>query len=207
MIERADPKSDTKTRILEAAERLFGMNGFDAVSLREITAEAKVNLAAVNYHFQSKEALVNAAIARRIEPLNTRRLALLDAAGPNPNVEQILDAFLRPIFEIDPKPLGPLIGRVLSNPEMFVDRIFNVHLAPLAKRFLEAFARALPDVPLQEVAWRQHFMIGIMTHTLVWGEIISRISSGLCDSSDRNALLQRTIQFLAAGFRAPATQL
>jgi len=63
-------QADTKTRILDAAEKLFGKNGFDATSLRDITTEADVNLAAVNYHFQSKDSLIDAVIARRIEPLN-----------------------------------------------------------------------------------------------------------------------------------------
>ena len=75
-------KADTKARILDTAEKLFGINGFESVSLRDITTDASVNLAAVNYHFQSKDALIDAVIARRIEPLNARRLELLDAAGP-----------------------------------------------------------------------------------------------------------------------------
>jgi len=70
--------ADTKTRILNAAEKLFGMNGFDATSLRDITAEAQVNLAAVNYHFQSKDSLIDALIERRILPINQRRFEMLD---------------------------------------------------------------------------------------------------------------------------------
>ena len=101
MIERPD----TKTRILDAAEKLFGEKGFDGTSLRDITTEADVNLAAVNYHFQSKDALVRAVIARRVVPVNQRRLELLDAceqaagAGPLP-IEAVLDAFIRPVLEI-----------------------------------------------------------------------------------------------------------
>src|ERR1700686_696793 len=90
--------SDTKTRILNAAEKLFGLNGFDATSLRDITAEAQVNLAAVNYHFQSKESLIDAIIERRLEPVNRLRIEMLDAAGPTPTVEQIVDAFLSPLL-------------------------------------------------------------------------------------------------------------
>src|SRR5580692_187637 len=90
--------ADTKTRILDAAEKLFGKNGFDATSLRDITADADVNLAAVNYHFQTKDSLIDAVIARRIEPVNRKRLELLESAGPNPNIEQILIAFLAPVL-------------------------------------------------------------------------------------------------------------
>ncbi|HSP66595.1 MAG TPA: helix-turn-helix domain-containing protein, partial [Bryobacteraceae bacterium] len=93
-------KGDTKSRILDAAEKLFGMNGFEATSLREITAEASVNLAAINYHFQTKDSLIDAIVARRIEPVNKRRLELLEAAGPNPALEKILTAFMAPVMQV-----------------------------------------------------------------------------------------------------------
>jgi len=201
MIER----TDTKVKILDTAEKLFGMNGFDSVSLRDITTGAGVNLAAVNYHFQSKDALIDAVIGRRIEPINARRVAMLDAAGDSPSVETILDAFLRPVFEIQIEPLVPLMGRVMSNPDLFVDRLFNVHLAPVAFRFSGALAGALPELPRVDVVWRLHFSVGVMTHTLLWGHIMPRMSNGLCSIDDREALLQRTVQFLAAGFRTPAS--
>ena len=78
MIER----TDTKAKILDTAENLFGVNGFESVSLRDITSHAGVNLAAVNYHFQTKDHLIDAVIARRIEPVNARRLELLEALSP-----------------------------------------------------------------------------------------------------------------------------
>jgi AcrR family transcriptional regulator len=200
MIER----TDTKSRILDTAEKLFGINGFESVSLRDITTGAEVNLAAVNYHFQSKDALIDAVIARRIAPVNARRMELLDAAGSDAAVETILEAFLRPVFEKQIHAMVPLMGRVLSNPDMFVDRLFKVHLAPVSQRFMAAFAAALPGLETAEIAWRMHFSVGVMTHSLVWGNVFPRITNGLCTIDDREALLQRTVQFLAAGFRTPA---
>src|SRR5438477_9167138 len=91
----------TKDRILDAAEKLFGDNGFDATSLRDITTTAQVNLAAVNYHFQSKDSLIESVIARRIEPINRKRLEMLETAGDNPGVEQILTAFLAHMLDLD----------------------------------------------------------------------------------------------------------
>src|ERR1700693_5176052 len=96
ILREASTPIDTKTRILNAAEKLFGMSGFDATSLRDITAEAQVNLAAVNYHFQSKDSLIDAVIGRRLEPVNQRRIQMLDAAGRSPTLEQILEAFMAP---------------------------------------------------------------------------------------------------------------
>lgn len=194
----------TKTRLLDAAEKLFGQNGFDATSLRDITAEAQVNLAAVNYHFQSKDSLIDAVIGRRLEPVNQGRIQMLDAAGPSPTLEQILHAFLSPILEQETWPAVPLIGRVLSNPNQFLERVFKKHLAAVAKRFGGAIAQALPGLPTEEVVWRLHFMAGSMSHILVFSQVLPAMSGGLCSPKDRKALMARLVTFLAAGFRAPA---
>jgi AcrR family transcriptional regulator len=202
MIERAD----TKSRILDAAEKLFGMNGFEATSLREITTEASVNLAAINYHFQSKDSLIDAIVARRIEPVNRKRLQLLEAAGPNPALEQILTAFMAPVMQVKTMTMVPLIGRILSNPDLFVDRVFMKHLAPVSQRFVEALTKALPQLPASEVLWRLHFSVAVMTHTMLWGKVYPKITNGVCDITDRDALVERAVRFVAAGFRAPVLQ-
>ena len=199
-------KVGTKSRILDSAEKLFGMNGFDGTSLRDITAAADVNLAAINYHFQSKDSLIDAIVARRIEPVNKKRFEMLEAAGPHPNVEQILTALMAPVLQVKVDALAPLIGRILSNPELFVERVFHKHLAPVSQRFVEALSKALPELPPSEILWRLHFSVGVMTHTMLWGRIYPRITNGVCDISDREALVDRTVRFVAAGFRAPASK-
>ena len=199
-------KVDTKSRILDSAEKLFGMNGFDGTSLRDITTAADVNLAAINYHFQSKDSLIDAIVARRIEPVNKKRFEMLAAAGSNPSVEQILTAFMAPVMQVKVDAAAPLIGRILSNPELFVERVFHKHLAPVSQRFVEALSKALPDLPPSEILWRLHFSVGVMTHTMLWGRIYPRITNGVCDISDREALVDRTVRFVAAGFRASASK-
>ncbi|MBZ5633450.1 MAG: TetR family transcriptional regulator [Acidobacteriia bacterium] len=199
-------KIDTKSRILDSAEKLFGMNGFDATSLRDITTAADVNLAAINYHFQTKDSLIDAIVARRIEPVNKKRFELLSAAGPNPTVEQILTAFMAPVMQVKVDAVVPLIGRILSNPEVFVERVFHKHLAPVSQRFVEALSKALPDLPPSEILWRLHFSVGVMTHTMLWGRIYPKITNGVCDISDREAFVERAVRFVAAGFRAPASK-
>src|SRR5208282_604234 len=154
----------TKTKILDAAEKLFGQNGFDATSLRDITTEAQVNLAAVNYHFQSKESLIDAVIVRRLGPVNRRRLEMLDAAGPSASVEQIVEAFISPVLEADVLNGVPMIGRVFSDPAQFAVRIFQKQLAPVARRFDEVLATAVPGITPEERFWRLNFMAGVMTH-------------------------------------------
>ena len=95
---------DTKTRILDVAEELFGEQGLDRVSIRDITKKAQVNLAAIYYHFGSKEDLIAAVFERRVVPVNEARLAALDAvekaAGKKaPKLEDILEAFIRPTVQ------------------------------------------------------------------------------------------------------------
>jgi AcrR family transcriptional regulator len=193
--------ADTKTRILNAAEKLFAQSGFDATSLRDITAEAQVNLAAVNYHFQSKESLIDAVIERRFEPVNRRRIVMLDAAGPSPSIEQIVEAFLSPMLMQEVLPAIPLIGRVLSNPSQFVERVYKKHLIDVVKRFSESIGAALPDLPPEERFWRLQFMAGSMSHVLALSGVLPLMSG---QPLDRNALMARLITFLAAGLRAPA---
>jgi AcrR family transcriptional regulator len=199
-------KVDTKSRILDAAEKLFGMNGFEGTSLRDITTAADVNLAAINYHFQTKDSLIDAIVARRIEPVNKKRLELLDAAGTNPAVEQILTAFMAPVIRVKTDAVVPLMGRIFSNPELFVERVFHKHLAPVSQRFVQALSQALPDLSQAELLWRLHFSVGVLTHTMLWGSIFPKITNGVCDITDRDALVDRAVRFVAAGFRAPVSK-
>ena len=195
---------DTKTRILDAAEKLFGKNGFDATSLRDITAEAQVNLAAVNYHFQSKDSLIDAIIERRLGPVNRRRIEMLDAAGPSPSLEKIVKAFLLPLLMMEALPAGPLIGRVFSNPSLFVERVYKKHLIHVAERFSDAIGAALPDLPAEERFWRIQFMAGSMSHILALSGVLPLMSG---QPLDRNAVMGRLVNFVTAGLRAPAAVL
>lgn len=193
--------ADTKTRLLDAAEKLFGQHGFDATSLRDITADAQVNLAAVNYHFQSKESLMDAVIERRLEPVNLRRLEMLDAAGPSPSVEQIVEAFLAPMLMLEVLPAIPLIGRVLSNPSQFVGRVYKRHFMHIVQHFSEALGAALPDLSAEDRFWRLQFMAGSMSHVLALSGVLPLLSG---QPFDRQRVMSRLVVFLAAGLRAPA---
>jgi AcrR family transcriptional regulator len=204
---------NTKDRILDVAERLFARDGFEATSLRAITAEAQVNLAAVNYHFQSKEALVQAVIGRRMGPVNTQRLVLLDAyeaasAGAPLPLEQILDAFLRPIVEMVgsyAREFVPLLGRLYTEPGDFAARLYKQQFEHLAQRFIPAFTRALPDLPRDELTWRLHFAIGALAHTMAASKMLEIMSGGRCEISDVEGTLSRLKTFVMAGLTAPVS--
>jgi AcrR family transcriptional regulator len=201
---------DTKTRILDAAEKLFADKGFYATSLRDITAEAEVNLAAVNYHFQTKDSLIDAVIGRRVAPVNRRRLEMLAAAGPHPSVEQIVEAFVAPLLERDISPLMPMMGRVLASPDLVLFRLFKKHSAGVAEQFRNVLETALPSLSSSERMWRLLFMGGSMAHVLSWAPVIVEMTEGICDPTDRKDVTARLVRFVAAGFRAteppPSTQ-
>ena len=202
---------NTKDRILDAAERLFATNGFEATSLRTITSEASVNLAAVNYHFQSKEALVQAVIGRRMGPVNAQRIALLDAyeaeAGGDPvPAEKLLDAFFRPVIAMvgsHAHEFVPLIGRIYTEPGEFAERLYKQQFEHLAQRFVPAFARALAELPREELFWRLHFAIGALAHTMAGSRMLALMSGGASSVSDAEGTLKRLKTFVLAGLQAP----
>ncbi|MES2354207.1 MAG: TetR/AcrR family transcriptional regulator [Pseudomonadota bacterium] len=206
---------DTKARILEAAERLFMEHGFSATSLRLITGEAKVNLASVNYHFGSKEALIEAVFTRRLAPLNRERvtqLNLLEAkADGNPlTVEQIIDAFVMSALQMgdDHSETGTvflrLLGRAFSDPGSGVRSLLAKQYSEVVARFKRALAKALPDLPEKELVWRMHFMFGTMAYTNAGMDAIQLISSCTsANSDDQITILKRVTKFLVAGLKAP----
>ncbi|MGH8245718.1 MAG: TetR/AcrR family transcriptional regulator [Gammaproteobacteria bacterium] len=200
-------------RILDAAEKLFAEKGYDAASLRAITSEARVNLAAVNYHFRSKEALLQAVFARRLGPLNRERLELLDdceaaAGNGSPVLEEILAALIAPVLRLGQSPEGAaftkLIGSMFAHPGEGLQRIFMEQLRDISLRFVAALRRARPQLPPEDVYWRIHFTIGCMAHTLARAQLLSLVSNGRCDSSDTEKAISKIIPFVAGGWRSPA---
>ena len=206
-------QSDTHDRLLDAAERLFSEHGIAATSLRAITSEASANLASVHYHFGSKEALIEAVFARRLEPLNRERCRLLDAeesaAGDAPSIEGIVNAFVAPAMRLAYDPAGGgenfmlLIGRLYSEPGDLGYRITE-QFAEVFQRFTSALARSLPHLSRTDLLWRFFFMVGCISMPLMGRHIIPRRTGGLCDPSDIENNIRRLVAFLAAGLRAAA---
>ena len=206
---------DTKGRILEATELLFIEFGYEAMSLRQITARAKVNLAAVNYHFGSKEALMQSVLGRRLDPLNTRRLALLTACEERWTKEQltcdhVLGALFVPALQMarNPDTGGPaflrLMGRVYSDTSPFVQNYLLGHYAPVFGRFFEAFSCALPHVPRAELGWRLHFSLKALAGVLA-GDDLNNLLPMFTQGKPMNdaALLARLTALVVATLNAP----
>jgi AcrR family transcriptional regulator len=207
------PQHETRTRILDAAEELFMQHGFEGTSMRLLTAKAGVNLAAVNYHFGSKHALIEAVFRRRLDPMNQARLACLEALeaeGGPPAPEAILRAFVTPTLALveDAKGGGRnfirLLGRTYTEPAKPIRQLIGQMYAPIMDRFKSALARALPQMPPEELVWRMHFMFGTLAYTLAATDTVQLIAG--CKPEDRydaRLLEERLTAFLHAGLNAP----
>ena len=212
---------DTRKRILDAAERLFMAHGYDGTSMRQITGEASVNLAAVNYHFGAKESLMQEVFRRRLDWLNEERMRVLkqmesEAGGKPLKPSQIVDGFFGTLLRManDEKRGGMtflrLLGRTLTDPSEFI-RTFMAHeYAEVVDLYKEALFRALPDVPKAEIVWRFHFMLGATSYAIAGTDALRLITDWQiedADSEDRiDRLLPRLMSFLLGGLRAALPQ-
>lgn len=203
----------TKDRILAAAEELFARTGVARTSLRAITALARVNLAAVNYHFGSKEGLVEEVYRRRLEPLNRARMANLDrleSRARNPSLESILKAFMTPVATLarDPAQGGPTVMRLLGQTHAEAEAPFKAWFAGEYRRVLEryhaALCRALPALPPEEVRWRLQFLVGALTYPVAERQLVELVSGEAIDPDNVTLVVERLLPFVAAGFRAPS---
>lgn len=192
---------DTKQKILDAAERHFAEYGYAATSLRQVIAEAGVNLAAVHYHFGSKEELLHAVVLRKGTPVNEQRMALLDryeaeANGKPLPVARILHAFLMPMAELavqNPQFIR-VMGRIVS--EGLMGSVIEKNFHPLFLRFTSALRESVPGLGDEEFRWRLISMQGALAHTMCWTQ-----------GTDFERRIQLLIRFLTGGFEAPPVEI
>ncbi|MGL4401498.1 MAG: TetR/AcrR family transcriptional regulator [Luteolibacter sp.] len=206
------PESGSKRKLLDAAEQLFAERGFEAVSVRDITQLAKTNVAAVNYHFGSRESLLTMVMTRYMTPVNEERLARLDTlerkwSGKPVPLEEIIDALVRPLVgqvrksELSERLFYKLIGRTFAQQGDGLPSQIEEQLRSVVQRFTRAFAKALPTVSADDLSWRIHFMVGGMIHMLTHQDILHRLTGGASGTPSMDAVLSRFIRFSAAGMR------
>jgi AcrR family transcriptional regulator len=207
--DEAQTEAVTKNLVFTAAERLFALHGFQNVSVRDITAEAGVNLASVNYHFGSKDALLFEIFRRRTTELNRERARLLheanDRHGGKPPVREILAAlFIPPLRwmapENDRRISLQFLIRARSEGTEEIRTVLRTDVTHL-RRFSDALTAARPDLPDVEVYWRLHFVLG-MLHNNRFSEFdrMNALAEGRMGEGDTAALLERMLDFAEAGF-------
>jgi AcrR family transcriptional regulator len=192
----------TRTAILNAAERLYAERGFGDVTLRDIVAAADVNLAAVNYHFGSKDELiaelfVSRSLATNRERLNQLKMA--EAAGDGrASIESVLRALVGPTLR---GCLGPERERSTASRFMIrasiesvppIRRIKNREIDHLRK-FAAAMRRSLPDCSEVDLYWALHFALAMAHQTIRDSERLAKLSDGVCDLDDVEGIIERIV--------------
>jgi len=209
--ETEEAQAATKAAVFNAAERLFALHGFQNVSVRDITAEAGVNLASVNYHFGSKDALLFEIFRRRTSELNRERARMLHEANSRhdgrPPVREILEAYFAPPLrwaspDNDRRISVQFIIRARSEGTEEMREVLRNDVSHLA-RFADALMAARPELPKEDVYWRLHFVLG-MVHNNRFAEFdrLHHLSGGITREADVDALLRRMLDFAEAGFLA-----
>jgi AcrR family transcriptional regulator len=196
------PSDRTRTAILAAAERLYADRGFGDVTLRDIVAAASVNLAAVNYHFGSKDELIAELFVTRSLANNRERLRELKAAeeagGGRASIDDILRALVGPTLR---GCLGP--ERERSTAARFMIRASIESVPPIRRiknrevdhlrKFAAAMARSLPERSEVELYWGLHFALAMAHHTIRESERLTKLSDGLCDLNDVDGIIERVV--------------
>lgn len=202
---------ETRARIMEAAESLFVERGFGQTSLRAITSRASVNLAAVNYHFGSKDGLIRELASQRLKPVNAERMRRLNALRRRgtPTLEAVLVAFVEPLLCSDRPDAGNHVGflRLLGSAQPGMSEPLRTFIGALDRHVVDTYERALaevlPELPRTELHWRIGFLNGLVSYLL--GRAVADAPGGQASDTHepRAVLLQHLMPFVVAGFRAP----
>lgn len=205
----------TRLAILTAAERLYADHSFGDVTLRDIVAEAQVNLAAVNYHFGSKDELIAELYVSRSVALNRERLAELKAAEEAGNghaaIRDVIRALVGPLLHgcLDPDRQRSAAARFMiraSAESVPVIRKIKTREIGHLRRFAAAMQRSLPDAPDVEIYWALHFALAMTHETISGGERLAHVSGGLCDLGDVSAIIERIVDAVTAALIPRATK-
>lgn len=198
----------TKERILDAAETLFAQHGFGGTSLRQVTSQADVNIAAVNYHFGSKENLVNEVFRRRMDEMSGQRMARLRAAveADPADLEGILAAFVEPPLAMAQDRHGGgafirVIARAYAEKNDSLRRFLSEQYGHVLRAFAKAIAGCMPGLSKEELYWRLDFLAGSLTYAMADFGMIKR-PVGVSEQEHRQRAARELIRFAAAGFKA-----
>lgn len=196
------PSDRTRASILDAAERLYAERGFSDVTLRDIVAAAGVNLAAVNYHFGSKDELIAELFVTRSIATNRARLNELKAAeaagGGRAEIDVILRALVGPPLRgcLGPESERSTAARFMIRASIEsvppIRRIKNREIDHLRK-FAAAMRRSLPDCGDADLYWGLHFALAMAHQTIRDSERLNKLSDGICDLNAVEGVIERIV--------------
>lgn len=200
----------SRIKLMRSAERLFAERGYDGVSVRDISNDAKVNSALVGYHFGGKEGLLKEVYTHHCEPLKLERARLLaeyEVDGREPELEDILEAFIRPSLTTAQeseggKSFSRLRAILSAENSLLLERLVSDNFDDTSQAFIAALHKCLPELTREDVYWRFHFLLGAIYYTAMGPHRIKALSKGKCDPSEPNSTARQLIAFAAAGFRA-----
>ncbi len=205
---KVEQRADKMEQILDAAEYLFSVHGLYGVTLKDVAQRVGVHHTLLNYYFTDKKKLFDAVIARRAEVTSGLRMKALDeydaATRGKPTVEGALRAFLDTDLDLysqggeNWKNYGAL-GAQVSN-TTYGGELMDLHFDPVVLRLIDLLKKALPDCAEADIFWGYHFVTGALMLTLARTGRINRLSGGICDSDDFDAVKDRMATFMAAGF-------
>ncbi len=200
---------NTKDKILDSAEYLFANKGLKDTSVRDITSHANVHLAAVNYHFNTKDGLLRALVERRLKPLNRQRQELIDKyenrfGQGSVAVESVLYELIAPAIKMcfEAPDFLKIAGQIVSHPDEETYTIYLSNFNELFTRVKDVMVFPLPHISEEELMWRIHFVIGSIIHTCTNHSGLSLLSHGVCEMNVQEEMVNRLISFCAAGLKA-----
>ena len=201
--------------ILDAAESVFASSGFEGAKMRQIAERAGVAQGLIHYHFANKKNLFESMIARRSGQINNRRAQMLDSLFTNnarPTIEQVVDALFRPTIEsgLSMAKSGGGFSRILvttaNSAEPREQALTERYYDPIARKFINAFLKAEPNLSKEDATWSYMFAIGVgMTMMAKTGRSL-RLSDGVCDDGDIELMLQKITPYICGGIRALTQQ-
>ncbi|MPY24094.1 TetR/AcrR family transcriptional regulator [Shewanella psychropiezotolerans] len=208
-------RSDTKTRILDAAEKLFAERGFSETSLRLITSKAEVNLASVNYHFGSKKELIRAVLARYLDvfmPAASSEIVSLQSSDKDASLNDIFSTLVKPLLDLNQlrsegtRTFLQLLGRGYIESQGHLRWFITTHYGDHLTQFVKAVADSAPHIPPAEMFWRLHFTLGTVVFTMASADALTEIAAAdFGEHNDIEAVIRKVIPYLSAGVAVPVT--
>ncbi|GHC48168.1 TetR/AcrR family transcriptional regulator [Roseibacillus persicicus] len=203
--------TETRERLLDAAEALFAGKGFEAVSLREITTAAEANVAAVNYHFGSKDKLITAVMVRHAVPINQERMRRLEALlsrKKKPSVREVAEAFLRPMMErilerdCHQALFAKFMARMTGEGANCLPSEVVPQFREMSQMVVEAFQQAVPGMTTEQAYCRMKFCFAVVADALMRDGAFEQISEGRLDAPlNWDFLFEEVVNFCVGGLK------